>query len=105
DRGDARGERECLLAGLDRRDVALERGARRILGPRVLVALVAAELILDVGRGLEDRRDDRSGGWVGLLAGVNTDGREACAIGQFHSVNPRRRLGGLERAREPGAVR
>ena len=45
---------------LDRGDVRLERRARRVLGPRVLVALVPAELFLNVGRGLEDGRDDRA---------------------------------------------
>ena len=47
-------------APLDRRDVGFERRARRVLRPRVLVALVPAELVLHVGRGLEDRRDDRA---------------------------------------------
>ena len=54
-------EGERRLAALDRGDVGLERGARRVLRPRVLVALVLAELLLHVGRGLEDRRDDRAG--------------------------------------------
>ena len=49
-------------AAFDRRDVALERRARRVLRARVLEALVPAERLLHVGRGLIDRRDDRAGG-------------------------------------------
>ena len=59
--------------------------ARRVLRARVLVALVAAELFLDVGRRLEDGRDDRAGRRVGLLAGVDADGREARVGGEFHT--------------------
>ena len=51
----------------------LERRARRVLRARVLVALVPAELFLDVGGRLIDRRDDRAGRRVGLLAGVQAD--------------------------------
>ena len=56
---------------------------RRVLRARVLEALVAAELFLDVGRGLEDRRDDGAGRRVGLLAGVDADSREARVCGEF----------------------
>ena len=72
------------LAALDRREVRFERGARRVLRARVLEALVPAELVLHVGRGLIDRRDDRAGRRVGLLAGVNADGREARVVWKFH---------------------
>ena len=69
-------KRERRLAAFDRRDVALERKARRILRARVLEALVDAELVLHVGGGLVDRRDDGAGGWIRLLAGVQADGAE-----------------------------
>ena len=56
----------AACAALDGRDVGFERRARRVLRPRVLVTFVAAELVLHVGRGLEDRRDDRARCRVGL---------------------------------------
>ena len=46
----------------------LERRARRVRDARVVVALVLADRLLHVGRGLVDRRDDRAGRRVGLLA-------------------------------------
>ena len=58
--------------------------ARRVLRARVLVALVAAELFLHVGRGLEDRRDDGAGGRIRLLARMDTHGREAGVCREFH---------------------
>src|SRR4030095_2438172 len=48
-------------------------------------ALVAAELVLDVGGGLEQRRDDGAGGRIGLLARVNADGGEAGGVGELHN--------------------
>ena len=48
-----------------------------ILRARVLESLVLAELLLHVGRGLEDRRDDRAGAGIGHLSGVNADGRRS----------------------------
>ena len=60
DRRHARGEGEAGPAALDRREVGFERGARRVLRARVLVALVPAELLLHVGGRLVDRRDDRA---------------------------------------------
>ena len=73
-------------AAFDRGDVGFERGAGRVLGARVLVALVLAELVLHVGRGLEDGRDDRAGAGIGLLSGVDADGREARARREFHAL-------------------
>ncbi len=54
----------------------LERVARRVRDARVVVALVLADRLLHVGRGLVDRRDDRAGRRVGLLAGVDGSGLE-----------------------------
>ena len=79
DGGHARGEGEAGHAGFDGREVALERHSRRILRAAVLVALVLAQALLDVGGGLVNRRDDGARGWVGLLAGMNADGAEPCA--------------------------
>ena len=45
----ARRKREPGLAVLDRRDIGLERRARRVLRARVLVALVNAKRLLHVG--------------------------------------------------------
>ena len=86
DRRHARRERKRRLAGLHRGDVAFERGARRVLRPGVFVALVPAERVLDVGGRLINRRDDRSGRRVGLLAGVETDGAEPRVGSQFHET-------------------
>jgi hypothetical protein len=85
DRRHPRRERIGGLAVLDCGDVTLERRARRVLRPRVLVALVAAELFLNVGRRLVDRHDDRPRRRVGILAGVDADCREPGAIGQLHA--------------------
>jgi len=74
----------------ERRDVLLEGGTRAVLHPRVLVALVDPELVVDVGRGGVDRDGDGAGRRVGLLAGVDGAGGKAevprvpfhgCAIG------------------------
>ena len=53
---------------------------------RVLVALVLAELLLHVGGGLVDRRDDGAGGRIGFLAGVQADGAEASAVRELHDL-------------------
>ena len=68
----------------DGRDVELEGEPGRVLRARVLVALVATELLLHVGRRLEDRRDDGAGGWIWFLTGMDTDGREAGVCREFH---------------------
>ena len=70
-------------AALDRREVGFERRARRVLRARVLEALVLAERVLHVGRRLEDRRDDRAGGRIGLLAGVDANGGESRVSASF----------------------
>ena len=59
----------------------LERGPGRVGRPRVLVAAPqAADAVLRVGRGQVDRHDDRAGGRVGLLAGVDGEGLEAASL-------------------------
>ena len=74
-------------AALDRREVGLERHARRVLRAAVLEPLVLAESLLHVGRGLIDRRDDGAGRRIGLLAGMNADSAEARGVGEFHGVS------------------
>src|SRR5207244_2958499 len=64
-------------AALERRDVALERFAGRVAGAGVLVAFVLPEALLDVGRGLIDRRHDGAGEGVGNVSGVHGAGRQA----------------------------
>ena len=77
-RGHAGGERERRRAVLQRGQARLQRGPRRVGGARVLVAAAgAADAVLLVGRGLVDRRDDRAGERVGVLAGVDGLGFEA----------------------------
>ena len=84
DRRHAGRKRERRLAAFDPRDVALEREARRILRARVLEAFVDAELVLHVGGGLVNRRDDGAGGWIRLLAGVQADGAEPRVATELH---------------------
>ena len=60
ERRESGAEGEAEAAALEARDVALERLAGRVLGAGVLVALVPAEPFLGVGRGLVDRRHDRT---------------------------------------------
>src|SRR4029079_19086012 len=87
DRTDGRHPRcigERRASALDRRNVGLERGARRVLRARVLVALVPPQLVLHVRRRLVDRRDDGAGARIWDLTSVNTDGGEASVRAEFH---------------------
>ena len=84
DSGHAGGEREGAAARLDGGEVGFERRPRRVLRPRVLVAFVLAKRVLDVGRGLKDRRDDGAGRRVGLLSGMNAQRREMHVFVEFH---------------------
>ena len=72
------------LAVLDGGDIGLERGPRRVLRARVLVALVLAQRLLDVGGRLIDRGDDGAGRRVGFLAGVDADRAESRGVAQLH---------------------
>ena len=84
DGGHARCEREARLAVFNRREIAFERGAGRILGARVLEPFVPAKLLLHVGGGLINRRDDRAGGRVRFLTGMQANGLEPRVRFQFH---------------------
>src|SRR6516162_9192020 len=84
DGGHARREREPGRAALDVGDVSLERLAGRVLRTCVLVALVFPELFLYVGGRLINRRDDRAGRRVGLLAGVQTTRAESRVFWELH---------------------
>ena len=88
DRAHAGREREPVSGALERGEALLERGARGIGRARVVEALVDADLLLHVGRGLVDRHDDRARGRVGLLPDVDRAGLEV------HPVTPRRGCGG-----------
>src|SRR5689334_2900518 len=65
------------MAAFERRDVPLECLARRVAGAGVLVALMLPEALLDVGRGLIDRRHDGAGEGVGDVSGVHGAGCQA----------------------------
>ena len=56
---------------LERGDALLERLAGRVRGARVVVALVDADRLLGVRRGLVDRDGDRAGLGVGVLSRVD----------------------------------
>ena len=70
-------EGEALTSVLDRRDVALEREARRVLRARVLESLVLAELVLHVGGGQVQGGHDGAGDRVRALACVDGPGGQA----------------------------
>ena len=72
---DANGE--AARAGFEIGDASLQRSARRVGGTRVVVALVHAGARLHVGRRRVDRRHDRAGRRIGLLAGVDRARRES----------------------------
>ncbi len=73
----ARREGEAARAALEVGDAALVGEARRVLGARILEALVHAGARLRVGRGRVDRRHHRARGRVGRLTGVDGAGGEA----------------------------
>ena len=77
-------------AALEHGEVLLERGAGRILRARVLVALVLAERLLDVGRGLVDRDGDGARRGIRLVARVDAVGRESPWLAP-HPIRPRGR--------------
>ncbi len=72
-----RREREGVRSALDRGELFLQGGARRVAAAAVLVSLPqAADAVLGICRGEVDGRDDRPGRGVGLLAGVDGEARE-----------------------------
>src|SRR4029077_11628104 len=56
---------------LQTRDRRLERRARRIVGPRVVVPFMDSRRALRESAGLKDRNSDRPGGGFGLLSGLD----------------------------------
>ena len=64
-----------MLCPFEGCQISLQRVASGIAGTGVFEALVLTELLLDVGRGLEDRRHDGASGGIGLLARVDGAGR------------------------------
>jgi hypothetical protein len=74
------GESVAEARAFERREVLFEGEARRVLGPRILEALVPSEALLRVGRGLVDRDGDGAGRRVGLIARVN------CCCRKSHNV-------------------
>ena len=75
-RREAGGEGDAVACALEARERDLERGASRVRGARVVVALVLADRLLHVGRGLVDGRDHRSGHRIGLLPDMDRTGLE-----------------------------
>src|SRR5581483_618722 len=72
-----RREREAAGRALQRRDTLLEGLAGRVSGARVLESGVLAHGGLRERRRQGDRRDDRAGARVGVLAGMDGTGLEA----------------------------
>src|SRR6185436_61731 len=93
DRGHPAGEGEAVLRVLERREVLLERPARRVVRAGVAEALVDAGLLLAEGRGLVDREGDRARDGVVGLAGM--DGARVEAI--RHGCSEKRRVGDRNR--------
>ena len=75
--GEAAGEGHPVGATLQGGDAVLEGGPGRVAAAAVLVAPVLTDRGLGEGGGLVDRRDDRAGGRIGVLAGVDGPGLEA----------------------------
>ena len=75
--GEAGGERVRGHAPVEVGEQRLQGVPRRVAGAGVLVAVPhAADAVLHVGGRQVDRRDDRAGGAVGVLAGVDGAGAE-----------------------------
>ena len=91
-------EGDPVTAALQQHDRPLEAFAGRVLAPGVLVAAGRpADALLGVGARLVDRRRDRAGQLVGLLAGVNRQGLEARLVHRGiigHPAGRRRRSTG-----------
>src|SRR4029079_11889705 len=66
------GESEAIFGRLQARERGLERAARRIVGPRVVVTFVNAGPALSESAGLIDRNRDRPGPGFGFLSGVDS---------------------------------
>src|ERR671932_1366854 len=73
-RGHAARKGQPEAATVERGETGLERGAGRIGGARVVVALVDSDFGLRVRAGLVDRHDDRACGRVRVLPDVNGAG-------------------------------
>ena len=65
------GEGEAVFGRLQARERRLERRARRIVGPRVVVPFMDAGRALRESAGLKDRNSDRPGRGFGLLSGMD----------------------------------
>src|SRR5690606_37121876 len=87
-RGQAGGERQPVRAALQRGDVRLQRGACRVVGARVVGALVLAGGGLHVSGCLVDGRHDRAGGGVGLLPGMYGKRVEVIGWLGLHAIFP-----------------
>ena len=70
-RAHAGGEGETVFGRLQARERGLERAARRIVGPRVVVTFVDAWRALSESAGLIDWNSDRSSRGFGFLSGVD----------------------------------
>ena len=80
----ARGEGIAGGPALQIGDAALIGVAGRVLAAGILIALVLARALLDIGRGGVDRRHDGAGRGIGRLAGMDGAGGEAAAVALFH---------------------
>ena len=93
------GERASVRGALERGDALLERRPRRVRDPRVVVALVDADRVLHVRRGLVDRRRDRARRRVRLLSLVDRAGLEVHRA-RIYVTRLRARRRGSREARE-----
>ena len=86
--GEAAREGEAVRGLLERGDLGLERRAGRVARARVLESLVTADAVLGERGRQRDRRDDRAGGRLGVLAGVDRPGGEPVACGRIRRGHP-----------------
>src|SRR5207302_10712722 len=101
--GESGSERKPARAAFKIGDAFFVSGPGRIDRARIIVALVFARTFLDVGRRQVNRRHDRAGGRVGLLASVNGAGGEVVLLLHcWQTVTERRRF--YEYSRSTGAA-
>src|SRR5204863_5953513 len=97
--GHTGGERETPASAFERGEADLERGARGVARPGVLVALVLPNGFLRERRRLENRDDDRAGHPFGLLTGMDGERLEAGPSGSFLHARGARPSAGERRTR------
>src|SRR5208282_2765484 len=81
DRRHSRSENVRTMSAFQLCDGTFQRFPVRMVGPRVVITLVFAKLLIHVRRSLIDRRNDRTRRWIRLLTYVNgVRGKSHCGL-------------------------